>query len=669
MKSYKRACSLLVLVLLGVWAPAQQRSSPGGDKAGPSGNPITFEGVLKLVRDHVPEQQILEQLADSPTLFTLDDKQLKTLEEAGAGPDLLEVMQKIRDASNSDVGTFAVILDCSGSMRDKTPDGVSKMDAAKKVVTEFINDLPNGRRLTFIVYGHKLWPASRARSCEAVEVVLPLTELTDSIKRQLAANIDRLEPTGWTPLAASLKVAGEQLKKARGICQVIVVTDGMESCDGDPAAEAKALKEQLDMPQGVSFIPFNVPTDEKGPLDDSIERGGAKAYKAEKVADLKKQLKDSGEDARNAARQAAREGARRMALLSRERGSADAAAKRAAEAELRARKAAEQARKSADGAAADAEKAAAQAKDAALEFQGGEEKLKTAPADSRKALAETMQHAREQVDKAAEADKKAGGAARNADRDAGAARDLVEQVKEARRKAEDAQVAAARARRPKEADAQARTAEDQAMKARAAAEEAESDADKARKAAGLAADARGDAENAAKVVKDLVAKLVPPPVDDPDDPGAVGNIRHPLPQADRITWDVHLLEDNPEHFLFWKRVVKGNEVRWWLKVKSEQAELFLRALNKKEEDFVFARFTDGDDRERDKVELQPNTRDIVVGKFVRLTLKLPPAAVLDKTAKVSIVFEKGSRGRELPRPSKEPEMGIGGKSKEKGKDK
>ena len=38
-------------------------------------------------------------------------------------------------------------------MKELTPDGISKMDAAKQVVTQFLRDIPEGKRLALIVYG------------------------------------------------------------------------------------------------------------------------------------------------------------------------------------------------------------------------------------------------------------------------------------------------------------------------------------------------------------------------------------------------------------------------------------------------------------------------------------------------------------------------------------
>src|SRR5262249_53263834 len=160
------------------------------------------------------------------TIFTLDPRQVAELKKAGASNALLAAMQNKRGSPGvTDATDFAVILDCSGSMMDKTREGPSKMEVAKKVVTELIEQVPNGRRLTSIIYGH-----DAALKCEAVKVVRPLSELDDAGKAELKKAIAALQPAGHTPIALALETAGKELAKNDGCCGLILITDGMETC-------------------------------------------------------------------------------------------------------------------------------------------------------------------------------------------------------------------------------------------------------------------------------------------------------------------------------------------------------------------------------------------------------------------------------------------------------
>ena len=75
-------------------------------------------------------------------------------------------MRAVRDpvGRGSDIADFAIVLDCSGSMREATSDGSTKMAAAKRVVARFLGDVPDGKRLTLVVYGINGYPNDKARS-------------------------------------------------------------------------------------------------------------------------------------------------------------------------------------------------------------------------------------------------------------------------------------------------------------------------------------------------------------------------------------------------------------------------------------------------------------------------------------------------------------------------
>ncbi len=274
-------------------------SRDSGSTAGKS-SAVDYEGILRMLKEGVDEKEILQKVEDSPTHFTLSGRQIGELKDAGASSRLIKALQsKSATASiSSDVGDYALILDCSGSMNDKMPDGGTKMEAAKKVVADFIKNLPDGKRLTFIVYGHKVYGNDKRRGCQAVEVALPLRPLTPDLKEQLGRLIDQLQAKGWTPLAASLHLAGEELKKAQGLCQVIVVTDGMETCGGDPAQEAADLNKQLQLPGGVDIIGFNVTPDEKEAVKKIVDDGRGQYYDSTTVQDLIKNLRKVVENPR-----------------------------------------------------------------------------------------------------------------------------------------------------------------------------------------------------------------------------------------------------------------------------------------------------------------------------------------------------------------------------------
>lgn len=142
------------------------------------------------------------------------------------------------------------ILDASGSMAGDAGGGQSKMAAAKEALVGYVNATPEFADLGLMVYGHKgdNSDAGKAESCAGVETLAPIGEFTPE---SAAAVVGQFEATGWTPIAGSLDAAGGVIADAvaadaaEGIegapNRIILISDGIETCDGDPVASAEAL--------------------------------------------------------------------------------------------------------------------------------------------------------------------------------------------------------------------------------------------------------------------------------------------------------------------------------------------------------------------------------------------------------------------------------------------
>src|SRR5262245_17915984 len=99
------------------------------------------------------------------------------------------------------------IVDSSGSMAARSG-GKTKMDAAKQVMTELVNDLPQGVRAGLIAYGHR-----QKSDCKDVELMLPVRPVA---KEAFAQKINSLQPLGQTPISDSIRQAAGVLKSASG---------------------------------------------------------------------------------------------------------------------------------------------------------------------------------------------------------------------------------------------------------------------------------------------------------------------------------------------------------------------------------------------------------------------------------------------------------------------
>ena len=277
---YPIVVALILLALVGFSRAQDDRAST--DK------PITYQDVLKLLENKTDEQGIIQRLEKSPTIFTLDARQVDELKKAGASERLLQALAGKRPGATpgNDITDFAIILDCSGSMIDKTREGPTKMEVAKKVVADLIGKVPNGRRLTFLVYGHDL-----KQGCKAIKVVRPLSEIDDAGKAEIRDFIKTLQPVGHTPIAGALQIAGQELAKNKAACGLILITDGMETCHGDPNAEAARLVKDLNLAFGLHVVGFDVDPKELEAVKEIARAGKGKYYDARSAKGLTEVLK------------------------------------------------------------------------------------------------------------------------------------------------------------------------------------------------------------------------------------------------------------------------------------------------------------------------------------------------------------------------------------------
>ncbi|WP_314305552.1 VWA domain-containing protein [Brevibacillus parabrevis] len=151
-----------------------------------------------------------------------------------------------------------IILDASGSMAGRM-DGKSKMDAAKEAIKAFAETLPKEANVALRVYGNEGSgkESDKALSCSSSELVYQLQKYDAG---KLAASLNQFQPTGWTPIAHSLQEAEKDLSQLAGDKNtnlIFLVSDGIETCGGDPVAAAKQLADSNITPV-LNVIGFDV---------------------------------------------------------------------------------------------------------------------------------------------------------------------------------------------------------------------------------------------------------------------------------------------------------------------------------------------------------------------------------------------------------------------------
>jgi HEAT repeat protein len=260
----------------------------GQEQPAVASDPITYQDVIKLLRSGNSEQEILGTLAKSTidVNFVLGVNQVQDLKKMRVSDEFLEALRKLKNqpqVPGGDVTDFALILDCSGSMLERTKEGISKMEAAKKTVTDLIQGIPDGMRLTFVIYGH-----DKQLECQAVKVVRSMSALDDAGKNALTKFIAALQPSGHTPIALALQTVGKELANNKGLTEVALITDGVETCHGDPAKEAAELAATLNLKSGVNVIGFGIKPAERKAVEKIAQAGRGKYYDAQTAAELRR---------------------------------------------------------------------------------------------------------------------------------------------------------------------------------------------------------------------------------------------------------------------------------------------------------------------------------------------------------------------------------------------
>jgi Mg-chelatase subunit ChlD len=129
-----------------------------------------------------------------------------------------------------------IVFDASNSMWGRI-DGRPKIEIGKATLTDALGWLPSDLSLALRVYGHR-YPRERRECTDSELLVAPGSGGRERIRAAIAS----FRPRGQTPLAYSLERVAQDLGGLDGERASVLVTDGIESCGGDPVGAARVLK-------------------------------------------------------------------------------------------------------------------------------------------------------------------------------------------------------------------------------------------------------------------------------------------------------------------------------------------------------------------------------------------------------------------------------------------
>jgi hypothetical protein len=200
------------------------------------------------------------------------------------GPGSLQVVAG--DGGRMAGGAVELILDASGSML-KRMDGKRRISIAKEVLTETVNEhIPAGTPVALRVFGHREPNACRT------DLEISLKPLDPALASKTIQGVTAMN-LAKTPIADSLAKVESDLKAAQGRKVVVLVTDGEETCEGNPEEVIQQLQDKgFDI--SLNIVGFAIEDDAlEAQFESWSELGGGRYFSARSEEGLSEALEEA----------------------------------------------------------------------------------------------------------------------------------------------------------------------------------------------------------------------------------------------------------------------------------------------------------------------------------------------------------------------------------------
>lgn len=172
-----------------------------------------------------------------------------------------------------------IIFDASGSMWGLI-NGTKKLDIAKNALKNTVNNL-NDSKIGLMAYGHR-----RNGDCEDIEI---LTEPQKNNSKNISKILDKISPKGRTPIGGAILKAAEFLKYKEVASNIILISDGDESCNVNLCEFAQKVKSESKNFK-INVIAFNIENSETAGLKCLSNETGGKFIFAKNENELNEAL-------------------------------------------------------------------------------------------------------------------------------------------------------------------------------------------------------------------------------------------------------------------------------------------------------------------------------------------------------------------------------------------
>jgi Ca-activated chloride channel family protein len=164
-----------------------------------------------------------------------------------------------------------IVLDGSGSMWAQI-EGKARITIARETLSSVLSSMPDDLELGLMTYGHR-----ERGNCGDIEM---LVQPASGTAGAISAAANKINPKGMTPLSDAVRLAAEELRFTEEKATVILITDGLETCEVDPCALGTDLEAQ-----GIDFtthvLGFGLSDDEGRQVARLAENTGGKYLSAQ----------------------------------------------------------------------------------------------------------------------------------------------------------------------------------------------------------------------------------------------------------------------------------------------------------------------------------------------------------------------------------------------------
>ncbi|MDJ0852733.1 MAG: VWA domain-containing protein [Myxococcota bacterium] len=197
-----------------------------------------FEGRVML---HEGENRLLATVTTADGRVA-DTAITVTVRAPGCGALEVKALRDGRPALSVSERAVEIVFDASNSMWGRMQ-GRPKMTVAQETLSEALHWMPPDLDVALRAYGHQ--HRHQQKNCQDSELLVPFQAGNRILIERAVAGF---KPRGQTPLAYSLEQVARDFAGVEGERAVVLVTDGIESCGGDPVAAARALQKRGPVP-------------------------------------------------------------------------------------------------------------------------------------------------------------------------------------------------------------------------------------------------------------------------------------------------------------------------------------------------------------------------------------------------------------------------------------